>query len=263
MVQPLVVIPCDCRQIGHSPYHLVGDKYVAAVAGGVGAVPLLWPAGGDPAMLDALVAMADGVLLPGSPSNVEPHHYGEPGSRPGTLHDPRRDATTLPLIRRLIGAGVPLLGICRGFQELNVALGGTLHQHVQETDGLMDHREDDTLPPEVQYGPAHRVRFAEGSRLRAWTGEAEGRVNSLHQQGIRDLAPGLVVEAVADDGLVEAVRLEGPGFVYGVQWHPEWQYGSNPLSMAVFRAFGAACRERAQRRNAPPGSAPDTEGLVA
>ena len=249
MRQPIIGIPCDVKTIGLYPFHAVGEKYITAAVGAAGGVAILIPALGDAAQLETIVDLVDGVLLPGSPSNVEPHHYrGEP-SRPGTLHDVSRDATTLPLIRLLVERGVPLLGICRGFQEMNVALGGELHQHVQEQPGLADHREPDVDDVERKYGLAHEVNFAPGSCLAAWLGRDSARVNSLHQQGIRRLADGLQVEATAHDGLVEAYRVaDAPGFAYAVQWHPEWKYWEQDVSQAIFKAFGDACRKRRQQR---------------
>jgi putative glutamine amidotransferase len=150
-----------------------------------------------------------------------------------------------------VQANVPLLGICRGFQEINVALGGTLYQHVQEEPGFYDHREDQNQPLETSYGgPAHPVRLIPGSWLSGWVGEGDVMVNSLHQQGIQRLAPGLVIEALAPDGLIEAFRLDRPeGFVFAVQWHPEWQYTSSQAAQAIFNAFGSACRQRLKQRS--------------
>lgn len=244
---PLVGIPADARQLGLHAFHVVGDKYVRAVSDGAGALPVLLPAlgeGGDPA---AVLARLDGLLFTGSPSNVHPDQYGGAQSEPGTLHDRDRDATTLPLLRAALAAGVPVLGICRGFQELNVALGGTLHQKVQEVPGLNDHREDHDLPLDGQYAPAHPVLLTPGGWLAGVTGAERLMVNSLHQQGIDRLAPGLVVEARAEDGLIEAVRVDGPGFAVAVQWHPEWRFQDNPASAALLRAFGDAVRAYARR----------------
>ncbi len=247
--KPVIGIPCDVKMIGHFPFHAVGDKYVAAAAGAAGGVPVLIPSLGDEDQIRALLQLVDGLLLPGSPSNVEPAHYqGEP-SRAGTLHDPARDATTLPLIRLALEAGVPLLGICRGFQEINVALGGELYQHVQEEDGKMDHREPDTDDLEQMYGPAHELAITPDGWLHGWTGKTQARINSIHQQGIKRLAESLVAEGYASDGLVEAYRVEGArAFAFAVQWHPEWKYWENTLSQAIFKAFGDACRERRMRR---------------
>ncbi|POZ61129.1 gamma-glutamyl-gamma-aminobutyrate hydrolase family protein [Chromobacterium alticapitis] len=249
MSQAIIGIPCDLKTIGLLPFHAVGDKYIAAAAGGAGGLPLLIPSLGDEALLRATLASLDGVLLPGSPSNVEPHHYGGPASREGTLHDPKRDATTLPLIRMVLDAGIPLLGICRGFQEINVALGGELHQHVQEQPGLNDHREAESEDLAEMYAMSHEVSFVDGGLLSAWTGQRGARVNSLHQQGIKRLAPGLDAEAQAEDGLVEAYRVrDAKAFAFAVQWHPEWRYWENPLSQAIFGAFGEACRARRASR---------------
>ncbi|AUH50874.1 peptidase C26 [Chromobacterium sp. ATCC 53434] len=249
MSQAIIGIPCDMKMLGLLPFHAVGDKYIAAAAGGAGGLPLLIPAMGDADILRATLATLDGLLLPGSPSNVEPYHYGGGSSRQGTLHDPRRDATTLPLIRMVLEAGVPLLGICRGFQEINVALGGELHQHVQEQPGLRDHREIEGDDIGAMYAPAHRVDFVDGGMLARWSGRDGDMVNSLHQQGIKRLAPGLDAEAYAEDGLVEAYRVrDAKRFAFAVQWHPEWCYWDNPVSQAIFQAFGDACRARHAER---------------
>src|SRR5690606_6907016 len=174
---------------------------------------------------DAPLAPPDGPFITGSPSNVEPHLYGGSESRPGTRHDPARDATTLPLIRRAVAIGVPVLAVCRGIQELNVALGGTLHQNVQEIDGQFDHRSNPDEQVEKRYAPILRVRLAPDGLLARQAGAAEVTVNSLHAKAIDRLAPGLTVEATADDGTIEAVRaVASPGFTVGVQWHPEWRF---------------------------------------
>ena len=232
------------------PFHRIGDKYVRAASEGAGGVPLIVPAlGADVLGLDAVLATLDGLLITGSPSNVEPHLYGGPASRPGTKHDPARDATTLPLIRRAVDTGLPLLALCRGIQELNVALGGTLHQHLQEVEGRFDHRSKPDEPHEKRYAPIHRVALAPGGLLAGLAGATEITVNSLHAQAIDRLAAGLAIEATAEDGTIEAVRATaGPGFALGVQWHPEWRFWEDPFSTALFAAFGAAARDHAARR---------------
>ena len=154
---------------------------------------------------DELLTRLDGLVFTGSPSNVEPHLYQGPPSEPGTLHDPARDATTLPLIRKAVGAGVPVLGICRGFQEMNVAFGGTLHQKLHEVPGHLDHRDDTSQPLEVQYGPAHEVTLEPGGVLRSLSATDRIRVNSLHNQGIDRLGGDLAVEARAPDGVDRGV----------------------------------------------------------
>jgi len=237
--------------LGLHPYHVVGDKYARAVLDAAGCLPLLIPALAEELGLDELLARLDGVMFTGSYSNVEPRHYSGPPSDPGTLHDPARDATTLPLIRKAVAAGVPVLGICRGFQEMNVAFGGTLHQKVHEIEGKQDHREDTSLELDVQYGPAHEVVLAAGGVLAGLTGQDRIQVNSLHSQGIDRLGPGLVAEATAPDGLIEAFRVEqAKAFAIAVQWHPEWKAMSNPFSRALFAEFGAAARAYMQTRRA-------------
>ena len=246
---PIIGVTACTKQVGLHPNHIVGDKYVRAVAVGAEALPLVIPALGELIDHDTLLASVDGLLFTGSPSNVEPHHYSGPASMPGTHHDIFRDATTLPLIRKAIDAGIPVLGICRGFQEMNVAFGGSLHQRVQEVPGMMDHREPADQPVEVQYAPRHAVRVQAGGVLAGLGLPDEIQVNSIHGQGVQRLAPGLRVEALAPDGLIEAFSVEGaPSLALGVQWHPEWQVRSNPNYLAIFQAFGEACRKRAGQR---------------
>jgi putative glutamine amidotransferase len=243
---PLIGIPADRRLVGKHYFHMVGEKYIEAVALGAGAVPVLVPALGPELDLAALLEACDGLLLTGSASNVEPHHYGGPASLPGTLHDPNRDATTLPLIPRAVAAGLPVLAICRGFQEMNVAYGGSLHQRLHEVPGHLDHRDDETLPLEAQYAPAHEVLLEPGGQLREIAGADRLQVNSLHSQGVRELGSDLCVEARAPDGVIEAFRVaDSPSFALALQWHPEWQFAKNPFSRALFAAFGAASQQRA------------------
>ena len=247
--RPVIALPADRKIIGLHPFHAVGEKYIRAVIDGAGAMPLLVPALGAELDLDELLAHVDGVLFTGSPSNVEPQRYQGPPSDAGTLHDPERDATTLPLIPKAVAAGVPVLGICRGFQEINVAYGGTLAQQLHDISGNLDHREDEEAALEIQYGPAHEIELEPGGLLRALAGSDRVRVNSLHSQGVDRLADSLLVEARAPDGVVEAFRVRNaPRFAVAVQWHPEWQVMSNSFSRALFAAFGAASRERAQLR---------------
>lgn len=250
--KPVIGVPADRRLLGHHWFHAAGEKYLRAVADAAAATPVIVPAFGDELELEALVDRFDGLLLTGSPSNVEPHRYAGPPSVPGTLHDPHRDATTLPLIAHAVDAAVPLLAICRGFQEMNVAFGGTLHQRIHELPGHRDHREDDTQPVDVQYGPAHEVALEPGGLFeRLANGVRTIRVNSLHSQGVDRLAPGLVVEARAPDGIVEAFRVaNAPTFAVGVQWHPEWKAMDNEFSRALFAEFGEAARRRAARSGA-------------
>ena len=241
-MRPLIGITACLREGEHSPYHHVQDKYVDAVVLGCAAVPVLLPAIGAIQEIDALLDRLDGLMLTGSPSNVGPDHYGGPPPREGNRADPTRDATTLPLIRRAIERAVPLFAICRGIQELNVALGGSLHQHLCEVPGRRDHRSDKTKSYAGRYGPVHSIRLTSGGKLQALLGGAETvEVNSLHAQGIDRLATSLSIEAVAEDGTIEAVSVERAStFAIGVQWHPEWQVRENPVSLALFRAFAAA-----------------------
>ncbi len=238
----MVGIPACAREVNGMPRHDTPARYAAAVLGGAGAVPIMIPPLGN-AML-AVLDRLDGLLIPGSPSNVHPNNYAGGDSQTPDLHDPARDATTLPLIRAAIARGLPVLAICRGIQELNVALGGTLHQQVHELDGRLDHRSGSgTL--EQRYGPKHPITLS--GELARIVGADAIMVNSLHGQAIDRPAPGLVVEALAEDGTIEAVRVTlGPGraggFACGLQWHPEWGYADNAASLAIFRAFGAACR---------------------
>jgi len=238
--------------VGAHPFHMVGEKYARAVLDAAGAAPLLIPSLADELGFDELLQRLDGLLFTGSPSNVEPHLYEGAPSAPGTLHDPARDATTLPLIRKAVGAGVPVFGICRGFQEMNVAFGGTLHQRLHEVPGHLDHRDDETQPLEVQYGPAHDVTLEPGGVLRSLAASDRIQVNSLHNQGIDRLGPELAVEARAPDGVIEAFRVrDAQRFALAVQWHPEWKVMSNPFSRALFAAFGQASRERASVKERP------------
>jgi putative glutamine amidotransferase len=248
---PLVGITACMKAGESSSFHSVQDKYVEAVVVGSGAVPVLIPAIGPALRIDALLLRLDGIMVTGSPSNVDPAHYGGPAAREGNLADPARDATTLPLIRQALAAGVPLLAICRGIQEVNVALGGTLHQHVHELPGRRDHRSDKTRDYAGRYAPVHPIELTEGGKLQAVMGGARQLVvNSLHAQGIDRLAPSLMVEALAEDGTIEAVSAPScPGFMLAVQWHPEWRVPENPVSQRLFGAFAGACRERAMRRS--------------
>lgn len=246
--RPLIGVPADRRVLNPHPYHMAGEKYLTAIRDGAGAMPVVIPALGPSIRPDEWLAHVDGILLTGSLSNVEPRHYGGEASREGTLHDPDRDETTLPLIRRSLQSGVPLLALCRGFQELNVALGGTLHQRVHEVPGYGNHRENPDESLEKQYGPAHYVTLVDGGLLRRMAGTDRVQVNSLHSQAVAKLAGGVTVEAVADDGLVEAFRVDtAHTFALAVQWHPEWRVTENEFSMAIFRTFGDACRVRAAK----------------
>lgn len=260
---PLVGVPACVRDVDGQPFHTVGDKYVRAVAVCAGAAPLMIPSlGEDLVDLRRLVRSLDGIMMTGSPSNVHPSHYGQPASVEAEPFDPARDATSLALIRIALAEGVPLLAICRGYQELNVALGGTLHIRVHELPGRMDHRRPQHAELDVQYGPRHPVILRPGGPLAAMAKAAsiDGplMVNSLHWQGLDRIADGLTVEAEAEDGTPEAVSVDGArAFALGVQWHPEYKAWENPFSRELFEAFGAAARARAAAR----GTGQSPEGV--
>jgi putative glutamine amidotransferase len=246
---PRVLLPACGRLLGDMAFHTAGYRYVEAVRL-AGCLPLVVPAASEEE-IDALLDLADGIFLTGSPSNVHPRHFAEAVHDPSLPLDEARDAWTLKLIPRALACGLPLLAICRGFQEMNVALGGSLHQAVHEAvhEGLSDHRAPPGEPESTRYGPAHSVQIAPGGLLARLHGAPEAVVNSVHGQGVRQLAPGLRIEALAPDGLVEAFTVDGaPGFNLGVQWHPEYRAAENPFSMALLAAFGAACRERQSLR---------------
>lgn len=240
----LIGIPACTRTVEGQPQHAALPRYSEAVMAAGGLTVIIPPFGPQMAgVLDRL----DGLLLSGSPSNVDPAHYGAGDETPGR-HDPARDDTTLPLIRAALSRHMPLLAICRGIQELNVALGGSLHQQVHAVTGRQDHREG---PGERahRYRAKHSVRLS--GMLAAIIGAPSIDVNSLHEQAIGQLAPGLVAEAYAGDGTIEGVRVAGQPFALGVQWHPEWKAVQNPNSMALLDAFTAACRTYAASRSPP------------
>lgn len=252
--KPVIGIVADVYRKSLHAVHQTQEKYLDAVTAGADALALILPglidrpgaAFTDTGDIGRVLDLLDGVFLTGATSNVQPARYGAELTYLESPEDPQRDHVSLALAREAIRRGVPVLGVCRGFQEINVALGGTLHQEVHKVPGLNDHREPEGSL-EVQYGPSHPVSLVPGGVL-AGIGGAEAMVNSLHGQGVERLAPGLIVEATAPDGLVEAYRGAGPGFLLAVQWHPEWLFRDNPLSVGLLRAFGEAARAyRAQR----------------
>jgi len=252
--KPVVLVPACNRMMGQHPFHVAGKKYIDAVRL-AGCSPLIVPTAAIDdldAEIEALLAIADGVLLTGSASNVHPSHFDEAVHDPSLPLDIDRDAWTLPMVRRVLERGMPLFAICRGFQETNVALGGTLYQAVQEVSGRHDHRAPTDTSAELQYGLAHEVIVQPGGRLADVLGEARVKVNSVHGQGVNRLAAGLRVEALAPDGLVEAFSVsDARGFNLCVQWHPEWQAASNPVSVRLFKAFGVACEAYRDRHRVP------------
>ncbi|MDH3512681.1 MAG: gamma-glutamyl-gamma-aminobutyrate hydrolase family protein [Gammaproteobacteria bacterium] len=241
--KPLVGVVSDRRLVKNHHFHMVGEKYLVALIAGAGVYPVAIPslsAGFD--VLDILERL-DGLFLPGSPSNVAPEHYNGEPIRPGTWLDPERDEAALPLIPAAVRTGLPLFAVCRGFQEMNVAFGGTLHQHIHEVPGYRHHQENPDEALDVQYGPSHEVDFVPGGLLAEITRQQSTIVNSLHSQAVDRLADGLAIEATADDGLIEAfVVKDAPGFTLGIQWHPEWRVQDNNVSLSIFQAFGDACQ---------------------
>ena len=247
--RPIIAVSADRRVLHPHPSHVSGEKYLKALLNGSNALPFIVPSLPDDIEVDEILDRVDGVTLTGSYSNVEPHHYGgDVGDHIGDA-DPHRDAMTLPLALRALETGVPLLAVCRGHQELNVALGGTLHRDVASVPGYHNHLENKSDPLDVQYGPSHPVSLMDSGLLRKLAGSDSVMVNSLHGQGIARLADGVSAEAVADDGLIEAFTVDtAPAFNLSVQWHPEWRVTENEFSMAIFKAFGDACREYASLR---------------
>ena len=250
---PLVGIPSDVKRQGLSAFQGVGEKYINAVVHGADVCPILIPAQGpgedlepmdEQRIIDTLMANIQGLFLSGSTSNVQPSLYSDESSLTPNDHDPQRDSMSLAMIRAALKKKMPILAVCRGIQELNVALGGTLHQEVHELDGMMDHQEDKTLDRDGQYQVAHSIELVSGKVLSSLVNSNTQIVNSLHGQGLNKLGAGLVAEAHAQDGLVEAISLvDTTQYVLGVQWHPEWQFRDSVLSRAIFKSFGDAVRD--------------------
>jgi putative glutamine amidotransferase len=248
---PLIGIPVCARDLDGHPFHMVGEKYITGVGLGAGGLPMLIPALGDAFDPRDLVRRLDGLLVTGSPSNVAVNLYGGAPDRPDSPVDPQPRATRLPLIRAAVQDRLPLFCSCRGIQELNVAFGGTLHTRVHEQQPeAFDHRAPQG-EMEVKYGPRHAVELTADSEIARLVGSRRIEVNSLHWQAIDRLGEGLAVEGRAPDGVIEAVRVaDARSFALGVQWHPEWRVLQNPVSVALFRAFGDAARRRAEQRAA-------------
>jgi putative glutamine amidotransferase len=247
-MRAVVGIVCNCREVEGHRIQAAGQGYVDAVAEGAGALPLLLPALGDSCDVDALLGRIDGLLLTGGRSNVEPRRYGGPEIECGP-HDPARDGAAIALARAAAERGVPLLGICRGMQEINVAFGGTLHAKLHEVPGRLDHR-GAHLPLPERIAPRHRVRLTPGGLLARLIAAEEIAVNTLHGQGVDRLGAGLAVEGLCDDGTIEGLSIpDAPAFALGVQWHAEIGLRETPAHAAIFAAFGQAARRRAQSRN--------------
>ncbi|MFN0264713.1 gamma-glutamyl-gamma-aminobutyrate hydrolase family protein [Tepidamorphus sp. 3E244] len=242
--KPLVLVSTDVKDIDGYTWHAAPVTYISALAGQAAVMPLLVPSLGASADLESAIACCDGVLLTGSRSNVHPPLYGEEASEKHEPFDRDRDATTFPLAKLALEKGVPLFAICRGHQELNVILGGTIAGEIQEQEGRMDHRAPQSTDNDERFRIAHPVRTCVGGMLHDILGTEEVRVNSLHRQAIDKLAPGLEVEATAEDGTIEATSVKGAkAFAMSVQWHPEYWAGSDDVSRKLFEAFGDACRK--------------------
>lgn len=249
-MQPMVAVVCDVRVFDRYRWHAAPEPYLRAALDVAGVLPLLVPAFGAAIDVPGLLARVDGVLLTGSKTNVHPSHYGVAPSAPYEPYDEERDATSLPLIRGAIEHGVPLFAICRGVQELNVALGGSLATEIQEHDGRDDHRAPESEDQDERFAIAHPVTPTAGGRFADIVGDGSVAVNSLHRQAIERLSPKLAVEAVAEDGTIEAVSVtDAPGYAVGVQWHPEYWAATDTPSRQLFEAFGAAVRTYAEGRH--------------
>ncbi len=257
--RPLIGVSGELKDFNGFDMQSAGHKYVFSVVEGFGGMPVILPAFGDVEAngfysVAELVDRLDGIVLTGGRSNVEPHHYGGEPFRPETYRDPVRDATTLGLVRSAVARSVPLLGICRGIQEINVAFGGTLHPYLWEVEGKRDHRMPQTDVLEDRFAPRHPVHLTPGGYFErianaAGLGDEEIVVNSLHGQAIDRLADGLVAEALSEDGVIEGVSMPGAAdFVVGVQWHAEFRVTNHPFNHALYGEFGAAAKRRASTR---------------
>ena len=247
--QPIVAVAADTKELDLYRWQAVVETYLKAVINGAHAIPLILPSLAGIDHLDAVLDRVDGVLLPGSRSNVHPSRYGEAESEKAKPHDPGRDAATLPLIAATLRRGIPLFAICRGMQELNVAHGGTLVAEVQEVEGRHDHRAPAHEDHDVRFAIRQDVEIKPGGVLAAILGAGTIRVNSLHRQAIGRLGNGLAIEATAPDGTIEAVSVIGArNFALGVQWHPEYWVTTDEPSRRLFAAFGDAIRGRLAAR---------------
>ena len=249
MPKPIVAVSTDVRQLDNYTWHAAPAQYLEAALAVADVVPLLVPSFGERLDLESLLDRVDGVMLTGSKSNVDPALYGGEANEANGPYDRDRDATTMPLIRLAIARGVPLLAICRGIQELNVALGGTLDSEIQEMEGRIDHRAPEDATQDARFAIRQKVEIKPGTCLADVFGAGEVMVNSVHRQAVGRLGGRLRVEAVAEDGTVEAVSVvDAPAFAVGVQWHPEYWAQSDDASARIFRAFGEAAAARLNRR---------------
>lgn len=249
MRRPLVAVATDTIAFAGTDWFATQRQYVAAISGAAGLTPLLVPNLGEALDHAAVLDAVDGLLLTGSTSNVFPELYGAVADEATGPYDRARDATTFPLLRIALEAGLPLFAICRGMQELNVARGGTLQGEIQLPAGRFDHRAPPLPDRAARFGPRHGVQPRPASDFAGIVGADPIMVNSLHRQAIAVAGDGVVADATAEDGIVEAVSVRGAsGFVVGVQWHPEFAAESEPVSARLFAAFGDAVRSHARRR---------------
>ncbi|AYC31533.1 gamma-glutamyl-gamma-aminobutyrate hydrolase family protein [Pseudomonas cavernae] len=247
--KPVVLMSMGVQERKGHDYQVMTHKYIVPLVELSGCVPVLVPTCCGSEDLEQYLDMADGVYLTGAGSNIDPALYGQENLTPSKAQDKDRDLFDLPLIRAAIARGLPIFGICRGMQEINVALGGDMYQKLYEEPGFNDHRENTDDPVDVQYSPAHSVRLVPDSWLAKLLQGEEIRVNSLHGQGVKTLGKGLEPLARAEDGLVEAIHAPSLSpFLFAVQWHPEWQAAKNPDSVKMFQAFGDACRQQVLKK---------------
>lgn len=238
-MRPLVAVIGERRDIAEMPYHVVGEKYLRAVAEFSNALPVLFPSIVRHSDLDEAIKRFDGFLFCGSTTNLDPAEWNVTTPAIGPF-DQERDRLTKRLIHLVIESRIPSLFICRGFQELNVACGGTLHVEIAKVDGRMNHHSPETLDYDARYAPIHSVSLTPGSHLRTIFKQDTFSVNSLHYQAIDRLAPNLSVEAAATDGTPEAISLRDHPFAIGVQWHPEYRPELSEQNRDLLEAFGAA-----------------------
>lgn len=249
MSKPVVAVSTDVKAFENYVWHAAPRQYLEAAIEGADVTPLLVPSFGDRLDMDSILDRVDGVMLTGSKSNVHPALYGGVATEANGPYDEARDSTTIPLIRRCLERGIPLLAICRGLQELNVALGGTLATEIQDMPGRIDHRAPVSDDQDVRFAIRQKVAIKPGSCLAGVFGAGEINVNSVHRQGVDRLGGRLDVEAVAEDGTVEAVAVRGArAFAVGVQWHPEYWVRTDSASRRIFLAFGDAARSFAASR---------------
>jgi putative glutamine amidotransferase len=249
MSKPVIGIIGNSHLIdGTYSVQAVGSSNIEAVADLTGAIPLLVPSLPRVGAISDLCEACDGFVFTGGRPNVHPQHYGQEATPKHGAFDMDRDAVTLPLIREAVARDVPIFGICRGFQEFNVAFGGSLHPEIREIPGRLNHR----MPPdgtlEEKFELRHTVTLTPGGAFHRVLGSTEVMVNSLHGQGIEEKGARVVIEGYAPDGTPEAIVIrDAPGFAMAVQWHPEWRAAEDPVSRPLFQALGAAVSKRAQR----------------